>query len=252
MFSLIVRGTFSAPAWLILPIWVLMEFFNARVMDSISPGSGGGGVAHWVNVWGFVFGAVIAAGMKYLKIEEKYINPIIQAETTYVNQSYARYEEAADLRNAGKIDEAYEALKEAARLDGADSEVVEAHWNMSLEKGQAQEAAPRFIQFIRRETRNGQLDAAYIHYRQLKEALPGAAISNQSMLILIEYLIRRDEKKEAEVLAEKVSRGMNISTSVGFLLQFSNLVLQLDTALAERAIAFATVILISQKARKLN
>lgn len=82
------------------------------------------------------------------------------------------------------------------------------------------------------------MDAAYIHYRQLKEALPGAAISNQSMLILIEYLIRRDEKKEAEVLAEEVSRGMNISTPVGFLLQFSNLVLQLDTALAERAIAF--------------
>jgi membrane associated rhomboid family serine protease len=52
------RGTFSAPAWLMLPIWVLMEFFNARMMDSINPGEGGGGVAHWAHVWGFVFGVL--------------------------------------------------------------------------------------------------------------------------------------------------------------------------------------------------
>ena len=238
MFSFLIRGTFSAPAWLMLPIWVLMEFFNARVMDSINTGGGGGGVAHWAHVWGFVFGAVIAAGMKYLKIEEKYINPIIQAETRYVNPSYARYEEAADLRNAGKIDEAYEALKEAARLDGADAEVVEAYWHMSLEKGQAPEAAPRFSRFIRKETITGQLDMAYNHYRQLKEALPGAVISNQSLLVLMEYLVQRDEKKEAGLLAAEISRAIDVNAPAGLLLQFSDLALQLDPALAERAIVF--------------
>lgn len=238
MLSFVVRGTFSAPAWLMLPIWVLMEFFNARVMDSISPGSGGGGVAHWAHVWGFIFGAIFAAGMKYLKIEEKYINPIIQAETTYVNPSYTRYEEAMELKFAGKMDEAYAVLKEAARLDGADAEVMEAFWNMSVGNGKTNEAAPCFTRFIQKETINRQLDKATIHYRQLKEALPEAVISNQSLIVLMEYLVQRDEKKEAGLLAAEVSRAIDVNAPAGLLLQFSDLALQLDPALAERAIAF--------------
>ncbi|MDQ1352883.1 MAG: Rhomboid family intrarane serine protease, partial [Acidobacteriota bacterium] len=235
-FSFIVRGTFSAPAWLMLPIWVLMEFYNARVMDTISYGSGGGGVAHWAHVWGFVFGVVFAAGMKYLKIEEKYINPIIQAEVRYVNKSYARYEEAMELRTIGKVDEAFAVLKEAVQMGGADSEVIETFWNVSLGVGKTHEAAPFFIRYIQKETINGQLDLAYIHHRQLKEALPEAAISNQSLLVLMEYLLQRDEKKEAGILAAEVSRAIDATAPVGLLLQFSDLALQIDPALAERAI----------------
>jgi len=42
------RGTFEAPAFVILPLWVLLEFFNASVVDSIqADGGSGGGVAHW-------------------------------------------------------------------------------------------------------------------------------------------------------------------------------------------------------------
>lgn len=173
MLSFVVRGTFSAPAWLMLPIWVLMEFFNARVMDSITPGSGGGGVAHWAHVWGFVFGAVFAAGMKYLKIEQKYINPITQAERSFVNKSYARYEEAVELRNNGKVDEAFAILKEAVQMGGADSEVIEAFWNTSLGIGKTNEAAPFFIRYIQKEIINGQLDLAL----QIDPALAERAIT---------------------------------------------------------------------------
>ncbi|UCE20997.1 MAG: rhomboid family intramembrane serine protease, partial [Candidatus Aminicenantes bacterium] len=73
-----IRGTFKAPAWLMLPLWFLLEFFNAKVMDAINP-QGGGGVAHWAHVWGFVFGVAAAVGMKYFKIEEKYVRPKIDA-----------------------------------------------------------------------------------------------------------------------------------------------------------------------------
>lgn len=50
----VVWGTFQAPAWLMLPLWLAMEVISGRTMDVMS--DGGGGVAHWAHVWGFIFG----------------------------------------------------------------------------------------------------------------------------------------------------------------------------------------------------
>lgn len=232
-----IRGSFKAPAFLMLPIWVLNEFFNASMMDSINAGGEGGGVAHWAHVWGFVFGVLIALGMKYLKIEDKYINPVIQAEMSYVNSSYALYEEAVELRTIGKAEEAYVKLKEAVQMEGADVEVMDTFWNTSLGIGKAHEAAPYFTRYIQKEIINRQLDAAWFHYQRLKEGLPDASISNQSLLALMEYEVERGEKKEAEILAGEISKSIKVGAPVGLLLQFSNLTLRFNPSLAEQAIA---------------
>ena len=60
---------FSTPAWVVLPVWVGGELLWAYVMDYVAPGSGGGGVAHWVHVFGFVFGVLVAGGVSLLGLE---------------------------------------------------------------------------------------------------------------------------------------------------------------------------------------
>lgn len=55
----IIWGTFEAPAWLMLPLWLAIEVVSGRSMDVLSP-NGGGGVAHWAHVWGFIFGMAFA------------------------------------------------------------------------------------------------------------------------------------------------------------------------------------------------
>src|SRR5512143_2295087 len=49
---------FKAPAYTLLPLWVLMEVFYGSLFGSASS------VAHWAHVGGFAFGAVAAMGLK--------------------------------------------------------------------------------------------------------------------------------------------------------------------------------------------
>lgn len=65
----IVWGTFEAPAWLMLPLWLVVEVLSGRSMDVLSQGDGGGGVAHWAHVWGFIFGTAFAWVLVLLGID---------------------------------------------------------------------------------------------------------------------------------------------------------------------------------------
>ncbi|HEU5402857.1 MAG TPA: rhomboid family intramembrane serine protease, partial [Terriglobales bacterium] len=61
----ITRGyRFKAPAYTLLPLWLLMEVFYGSLSGS------GGGVAHWAHVGGFAFGALAAMGLKISGLEQ--------------------------------------------------------------------------------------------------------------------------------------------------------------------------------------
>ena len=67
----ILWGTFEAPAWLMLPLWLAMEVVSGRQMDVTYPGLGGGGVAHWAHVWGFIFGMAVAWGLSVSGLDQR-------------------------------------------------------------------------------------------------------------------------------------------------------------------------------------
>jgi len=108
------RGTFEAPAFVMLPLWLLMEIFNAKVVDSINSQSGGG-VAHWAHVWGFALGAGVALAMIYFKVEERYIHPKIEAKIEAQEGPVDAVITAVQKKNTGMIDEAYALLSDEAK-----------------------------------------------------------------------------------------------------------------------------------------
>jgi membrane associated rhomboid family serine protease len=73
-------GTFEAPAWLMLPLWLVMEVISGRSMDVLSQGDGGGGVAHWAHVWGFIFGTALAWAIGLLGIDGRLAAPTAVTE----------------------------------------------------------------------------------------------------------------------------------------------------------------------------
>ncbi len=70
-------GTFLAPAYIVLPLWLLEQFLTA----SVDKGSGGG-VAVWAHIGGFVFGAGVAIVMKLTRLEKKFIAPAIEKKVS--------------------------------------------------------------------------------------------------------------------------------------------------------------------------
>ena len=231
------RGTFEAPAFVMLPLWVLLEFFNANVVDSIqAEGSGGGGVAHWAHVWGFVFGVLVAVGMKHLKIAEKYIHPKIEAKIQSDEGAIDVVITAMHKKNMGRIDEAYDILLEEAKKSPMRKDVVDALWDVSIEMGNGEEAAPFFIKLIENEVRHDQMDVAMKRFLELKSKFPQASIGPTYKLAMLRQLNGQGEREEAKRLAVEILEKMGPEASPVLLQNLADIVKELDPALAEKAL----------------
>jgi membrane associated rhomboid family serine protease len=93
---------FSAPAFALLPLWLLTELFYGSLSGQA------GGVAHWAHVGGFVFGAAIALLLQFSGLEHK-ANQAIEKKTTW--SAEAEITQATDLMEKGQLDEAAAVLQ---------------------------------------------------------------------------------------------------------------------------------------------
>jgi membrane associated rhomboid family serine protease len=236
LFPLIfIRFTFKAPAWLMLPLWFLLEFFNARVMDAINP-QGGGGVAHWAHVWGFVFGVVAALGVKYFKIEEKYVRPKIDAQTSYVDEGFQALEDATNKKEAGKSAEAFALLLETARKNPGHKDLVEGLWELGVETGREDESAKFLIALVESEIRRNQMELAASHFWRLREKIPEATISSTYKIRLIQHLKERQENDDAKALASELLQEVSLESPPVLLMNFVNIASELNPSIAGRVL----------------
>jgi len=227
MFTILIRGTFSAPAWLMLPIGLGMDIISAVLMDSVLP-EGGGGVAHWAHVWGFIAGVALAFLIKYLKIEEKFVAPKVEAKTTYVNKSYVSYEEAMQLLSEGNKEKAYSLLFETLQKDPVNQDVVEALWNLAPEMGTVNNIAPYLTRLLEKEIQQNHLDHALLHFRFLREKIPNAPVSTHAKIMLFGQSVYAKDKEFSENLFKEVVKEINLSSPPGFLLELCNTTINYD------------------------
>jgi len=91
-------GTFSAPAWLMLGLWLLQVVFSILLTIGVKSQ---GGVAHWAHMGGFIFGLGAAALIAKTKIASRWEK---EAENTSGGID-VNLEEANKLFNQGQIEE---------------------------------------------------------------------------------------------------------------------------------------------------
>jgi len=117
------RYSFFAPAYTLLPLWLLMEVFYGTLFGRISS------TAHWAHVGGFLFGVAAALALRYSGLEHK-MNESIQEQVCWQNDP--EIVQAPDLVSSGQIDQALPILKDylAKKPDSMDacSLLREVHW----------------------------------------------------------------------------------------------------------------------------
>ena len=88
---------FQAPAYCLLPLWLLAEVFYGSLFASRS------GVAHWAHVGGFLFGAIAALGLQHSGLEHK-ANKAIEEKVAW--SSDAEIEKANLMMEQGQLTDA--------------------------------------------------------------------------------------------------------------------------------------------------
>ncbi|NOZ93538.1 MAG: rhomboid family intramembrane serine protease [Acidobacteria bacterium] len=204
-FFFVFHGTFEAPAWLMLGLWLLRELTFAQAVDAMAPGSGGGGTAHWAHVWGFVFGLAVAAGVKRFAIEERFIHPAIEAKITVVDNQ--PIERAMEVHGAGDHDRALELLEAEVRRDPGNVDAELALWNMAVELGRGQEKAEHARRLIRRYLRSGNNEAAVAVWSELLGSAPGERLDPASAAGVARALAEAGRLEEADRALESLARG---------------------------------------------
>lgn len=219
----------TAPAWLYLPFWFLKQLLAAKLVDSLKL-YGGSGVAFWAHVWGFVFGVAVAIGLKVFKIEQKYLTPMIEAKTTFVNKSFALFEEGMAHYNGGRKLEGLSKLRDAVMLDDSDADIVETWWDLSGKEGKEKEAAPYLVRLMEKNLRSKTFPKAVNYYWSIKEKLPDMPLNLDinSKFLLMEAFIEESDKSIAEACYMELKKEVDPGMPPGTLLEYCRVVLKLD------------------------
>ena len=195
----IFAGSFTAPAWLMLGLWFLSELAMASLFEPHV--TAGGGVATRAHLYGFGFGALAAAALGALRVEERWIRPKLLAATGEIEQP--ALEAAMELEGEGRTEEAWRLLADEVDRHPDNSDAVLYLWDLAGRSGRSPRVAERFVEVIRGELASGEPELAWQHWRELRERAPGHRAPPGLSLGLAEALLGEPENAPAvaELLA---------------------------------------------------
>ncbi len=193
------KGNFYAPAYAVLPLWLLQQFWQAYKASVMNPG--GGGVAFWAHIGGFLFGAAVALGIKYFGVEERYIAPAIERKTNLVD---ANYSSGSRKLREGDLDGAVQDLRQALLKDPgnamAHGELSRAYFRQGKERGGNLE----FNRAVGLFLDQGLAEAAADEYQEVAEAHPEARLAPERHMAVA----RAMEEADMAEAAARAYRGL--------------------------------------------
>lgn len=206
------RGTFWAPAWVMLGLWFADQAFLASVAHGAT-GSGSGGVAYLVHVAGFAFGALGTLGLAKVRAEER-VAPAIEAKISRPVVTRPALERALEAREVGNLEGAMTILRKNLAENPGDRDTVLALWDVAVARGSAAEVAPAMKGVVRGELRDGELDLAAQHWVELIKVSPTTTLDTGSLLKMVPPLA--DAGRRDDALAVLRRAVLTAGTSVPF------------------------------------
>ena len=230
------RGTFWAPAWLMLSLWLGSEVLSAWLMDRLAA-PGEIGVAQWAHLSGFGVSAAMAIAIWLAGIEKRYLHPKLESKVTFVQNPAV--DEALALRERGDDERAFFVLQAALRRDSANSVVAMALWDVAVPLGRAEEAAPDLERMFRKDVQAGRADGAFKLFQELEQHARGARLDSMSLVRLGALLAQKERVNEATQTLTRALPRRGDSLPGPVAVRLARTALPIDPGLAARASAAA-------------
>ena len=214
---LFLRGTFEAPAYVMLPLWLLQQLLMARTGT-------GGGVAVWAHIGGFVFGAAVAVVIRLTDMEEKVLAPSIKKKTAWTASD--RLTAALGRLDQGDVDGAIQDLETLLRAtpDNIDvrTSLIDAHARKADHAAAGRESAGLVGAYLKARDPAGAMTAA----REHKRAFPDIPLLMRDQLALAADCERRQDYQEAASrYQEAIATGPDDPLAPKALLGYARLIL---------------------------
>jgi len=214
-FIKIYTGTFAAPAWLMLGLWVLTQIAFANGWWAFTGMADLGDVAFEAHIAGFVFGMATAFLVRKLEIEERFLDPAIErARTVYEAPSITV---ALDLARSGRVDEAIQRLRADLAREPRNIETASALWNIASNAGREQDVAAQMVDPLEVAARTGDEGLPMLCWAGVLRACPEAPIATATAVRLGEMALESGLAEDAAETLRWLEGRVNASTPVGQL-----------------------------------
>lgn len=215
--------TFSAPAFLMLPLWLGSQVLYGAMYSSVGVE---GGVAFWAHVGGFLFGIVFAMAFQFTGLEEK-VDKQIEGQVTLKQDDEVL--QATALIDEGQHGQAIQILEQYAAQAPNSVEAQLELLRASRACGDTVREKRAYTRLIALYLQNNSADTALQLYdelqqRDMESAVPGALRVRLAKLMEKANLL----DKAAEEYCNIYSNGQADKNSFQALLAHANLALRMQ------------------------
>ncbi len=188
-------GTFPAPAWLMLPLWLASQLANASAAgESV-------GVAYWAHIGGFLFGAAVAGAFRVSGLEGRYLLPAVEKATSAYGDP--RLDRAAALREAGNLPEAMAGYAAVLATNPGSAAAHGGAFETALLMEDSAQAARHAVPMLEGLLKAGETVMALQRYEQVLQRLPDLALPPR---LLFAIALGQEQTAGTEAAVETVRR----------------------------------------------
>ncbi len=214
----IYTGSFKAPAWLMLSVWLGYQIAFATWLEPHTMPVGG--VALWAHVFGFGAGALLALAIRVARIEERWVASRILAATG--EEQNRVIEEVHVLLEKGQRRRAWELLQQEVEGDPENWDAILEWWELAETVGRQAQVAPHLVEVIRHELATRQWEVARWHWADLRQGAPRHEVPADLYLRLAEVVLEEEaDPEEIASLLASARAELGADPPIGLLVRLA-------------------------------
>jgi membrane associated rhomboid family serine protease len=233
-----VKAELQAPAWTLALVWAGYEALLWWTVQGALPGGVDDAVGYAAHAAAVGLGALLPLAYSGLGWEERFGRGVSSVRGRGEEARFD-FQRVLNLRARGDHDRAFALLRAEVERSARHRDAVTTFWEMCIERGDPQQAAPAMARLVREELRRGADEVAVAHWREVSEHLDAPGIDPATLARLLPAILRVDGQENALVALQQALDPRVRGLSAGTAAQLARLAEPLDRGLAQRAARLA-------------